>query len=283
MNLSPHTPRLADLLPAWSLGALDEDERRELTAHLAPRCAECEPELRRLAGAVEELAAAAAELPEDLAAEAPEILDGIKRRLLSQVAAEPRPAGAPAAPLRFRRSGGARWAWLAAAAGLALIAAWGVVRQAALGSEIERLHAERGQLLARARSLEQRVAQAESESQRLARTLAIVAAPGVQSVRLAAMGSAHATGRTYVDAADRKAVFYAFDLPALGPDKTYQLWYIDDEDNKTSAGIFDVDAHGKASVVVDRPLPVERIQAWAVTIEPRGGRPQPTGPLVLAG
>jgi anti-sigma-K factor RskA len=283
MSISTHTPRLADLLPAESLGALDEEERRELAAHLEQGCAECEAELRRLAGAVEELAFAAAELPEELAAGAPEILDGIKRRVLPQVAAEPRPADAAAAPLRFRRGGGARWVWLAAAAALTLVAAWALVRQAALGSEIERLHAERGQLLAHARSLEQRVARAESESRRLARTLAIVAAPGVQSVRLAAMGSAHATGRAYVDTAERQAVFYAFGLPALGSDKTYQLWYIDDEDNKTSAGIFDVDAHGKASVVLDRPLPVERIQAWAVTIEPRGGRPQPTGPLVLAG
>jgi hypothetical protein len=308
MTTTPHTSRVADLLPAWSLGALDAGEVRELAAHLEEGCPACGAELRRLAATVEELADAAAGMPEELAGEAPAMLEGVKRRLLAQVAAEPRssptPAplaafadAAPRPPVGGRQLAATRRPWLhwlqslpwlrwlpaAAAAALALVATWGVARQAALGSEIERLRGERRQLLAHARSLEHRVVQVEAESQRLARTLSIIAAPGVESVRLAAMGSSHSAGRTWVNAGDRRAVFYAFDLPALGPDKTYQLWYIDDQENKTSAGIFNVDAHGKASLVVDQPLPVERIQAWAVTVEPRGGVPQPTGPLVLAG
>jgi hypothetical protein len=327
MTATSHSSRLADLLPAWSFGALEGDELRELAAHLEPGCPACDAELRRLAAVVEALAAAAAMPPEELAGEVPAMLEGVNRRLLAQVAAEPRTsstpgplpprltaapgptttAGSPAAvsrpptpqtpqtletPQIVRRRAAARRPWLsarpwlpavAAAAALALVAAWGAARQAALGSEIERLRGERRQLLARARSLEDRVTQVEAESQRLARTLAIIAAPGVESVRLAAMGSSRAAGRTFVNAGDRRAVFYAFDLPALGPDKTYQLWYIDDQERKTSAGTFNVDAHGKASLVVDTPLPVERIQAWAVTVEPRGGMPQPTGPMVLAG
>jgi hypothetical protein len=173
---------------------------------------------------------------------------------------------------------------LAAAAVLALVAAWGLVRQSRMGAEIERLRGESRQLAARAAVLERRAAQAQAESLRLARTISILAAPGVESVRLAGMGTSHAAaGRTYVNVAGRQAVFYASGLPALGPDKTYQLWYLDDQDHPTSAGVFEVDAHGKAALVVDQSLPVERIQAWAVTIEPRGGRPQPTGPMALAG
>jgi hypothetical protein len=167
---------------------------------------------------------------------------------------------------------------------LALVAAWGLVRQASLGSEIARLRGESRQLVVRAAALERRAAEAQAESGRLARTLSIIAAPGVESVRLAGMGTSHAAaGRTYVNVADRKAVFYAFGLPALGPDKTYQLWYLDDQEHPTSAGVFEVDAHGKAALVVDQSLPVERIQAWVVTVEPRGGRPQPTGSMALAG
>jgi hypothetical protein len=302
MTTTPHTPRLADLLPAWSLGALDAGELRELAAHLEPGCPACDAELQRLAAVVEELAVAAAVLPEESAGEAPEILDGIKQRLLATLPPQPdsapgQVAASPTAPppvsrrpwlwtpraLRTPRAPRALPAAAAIAAALALVAVWGVARQAALGSEVERLRGERRQLLARAQSLEQRVAQVEAESRRLARTLSILAAPGVESVRLAAMGSSHSGGRAYVNPGDRKAVFYAFDLPPLAPDKTYQLWYIDDQDRKTSAGTFNVDAHGKALLVVDEPLPVERIQAWAVTLEPRGGMPQPTGPLVLAG
>jgi anti-sigma-K factor RskA len=309
MSSSAHSPRFDELLPAYALGALDGDELRELAAHLAAGCPACEDELRRLAAEVEDLAAAATELPESLAAEAPEILSGVKRRLLAELARQPRlqplaevaelPPAQPAAypsppspPAFATRSGRSvrpgpsvrRWLPLAAAAVLALVAAWGLVRQARMGAEIERLRGESRRLAARAEVLERQVAQAQAESQRLARTISILAAPGVQSVRLAGMGTSHAAaGRTYVNAADRRAVFYASGLPALGPDKTYQLWYLDDQDHPTSAGVFEVDAHGKAALVVDQSLPVERIQAWAVTIEPRGGRPQPTGPMALAG
>jgi len=276
MTSSAHSPRFDELLPAYALGALDGDELRALAAHLAAGCLVCESELRRLAAEVEDLAAAAAELPESLAAEAPEILAGVKRRL-------PALAARPVHSVRSGRSIG-RWVPLAAAAVLALVAAWGLVRQARLGAEIERLRGESRQLAARAEVLERRAAQAQAESLRLARTISILAAPGVQSVSLAGMGTSHgAAGHTYVDVADRQAVFYASGLPALGPDKTYQLWYLDEQDHPTSAGVFEVDARGKAALVVDQSLPVERIQAWAVTVEPRGGRPQPTGPMALAG
>jgi Anti-sigma-K factor rskA len=333
MTAADHSPRFDELLPAYALGALDGDDLRDLAAHLAAECSACESELRRLAAEVEDLATAAAEIPESLASEAAEILGGVKERLLAELplqrrptrlqeipepsrsaAAPPAPAAAfpappaafPAPPASFQapaapypappaygartdRSARAphsfrRWAPLAAAAVLALVAVWGLLRQASMGAEIERLRGESRRLAARSEALERLAAQAQAESRRLARTLSIIAAPGVESVRLAGMGTSHsAAGRTYVNVADRKAVFYAFGLPALGPDKTYQLWYLDEQDHPTSAGVFAVDARGKAALVVDQSLPVERIQAWAVTIEPRGGRPQPTGPMALAG
>jgi hypothetical protein len=293
MTATPHTSRIDELLPAYALGALEGEELRELTAHLSagdpagpiwPICPICERELRRLAADLEQLAgAAAAPLPEALAADAPAILGGVGERLLAEVAAAPALAHRRAPAARPAVLAG-RWPLLAAAAVLAVVAVWGLVRQARLGTEIERLRGERQQLAARADSLERRLAQAQAESERLARTLSIIAAPGVESVRLAGMGANHsAAGRTYVNTTDRKAVFYAFGLPALGPDKTYQLWYIDDQEHDISAGVFDVDARGKAVLVVDAALPVEHIQGWAVTIEPRGGRPQPTGPMALAG
>jgi Anti-sigma-K factor rskA len=304
-----HSPRFDDLLPAYALGALDGDELRDLAAHLAAGCPTCEGELPRFAAELEDLALAAAALPEGLAGEAPEILGGVKRRLLAELPRHPRlprvpelprraaapPVTAqeppPAVPAPHRKfvpahpaPSARRWAPLAAAAMLALVAAWGLVRQAGMGAEIARLRGESRQLAVRAAALERRATEAQAESRRLARTLSIIAAPGVESVRLAGMGTSHAAaGRTYVNVADRKAMFYAFDLPTLGPDKTYQLWYLDDQEHPTSAGVFEVDAHGKAALVVDQSLPVERIQSWVVTVEPRGGRPQPTGSMALAG
>jgi hypothetical protein len=242
-----------------------------------------------------------------------EVPSALRSRLLAQVAAEPRrtpgagtatqavapapapilgagevlpfaPAVAPAPPRQRTASpGAARW-WMAAAAALLLVAVWGVVRQATLGEQLTRLRGERAALAARADALERRMAQVQAQSERLASSIAVIAAPGVQSVSLSGMGTAHAaTGRTFIDASDRKAVFYAYHLPSLGPNQTYQLWFVDEDENKTSAGIFSVDARGEGSLVVEQAIPVEHIQGWVVTIEPRGGRPQPTGSIALAG
>ena len=50
-----------------------------------------------------------------------------------------------------------------------------------------------------------------------------------------------------------------------------------------SAGVFTVDAKGTASLRVP-PLPgVKKVDAFAVTLEPAGGRPAPTGQMFLAG
>ncbi|MFY9826233.1 MAG: anti-sigma factor, partial [Thermoanaerobaculia bacterium] len=113
--------------------------------------------------------------------------------------------------------------------------------------------------------------------------LQVVAAPGVQSVTLAGMGPApRAAGHTYVNPLRRDALFYAFDLPALPSDKTYELWYIAGG-KPVAAGTFSMDPQGIASVKVESVPDVATIRAWAVTIEPAGGVPQPTGAMVLKG
>lgn len=318
MSATPtHSPRHDELLPAHALGVLDGEELRELEAHLASGCPVCAAELAQLAADLEGLAmlaAAPAAAPEEIAAPdgiaaaetlaaapaAIEVPAAVRSRLLAQVAAEPRglaavlpfappalSAGAaspgPSRPAAMAAPRAVRW-WMAAAAALALVAVWGGVRQATLGEQLARLRGEREALAARAGALELRMAQVQAQSERLASSIAVIAAPGVQSVSLSGMGTAHsATGRTFVDAPDRKAVFYAYNLPALRPDQTYQLWFVDEDENKTSAGIFGVDARGQGSLVVEQAIPVERIQGWVVTIEPRGGRPQPTGSIALAG
>jgi anti-sigma-K factor RskA len=85
-----------------------------------------------------------------------------------------------------------------------------------------------------------------------------------------------------VNPRSREALFYAFGLSPLPQDKTYQLWYIA-AGKPVSAGTFAVDPRGTASLRVDRVGDPRSIQAWAVTVEPRGGVPQPTGAMVLKG
>ena len=91
-----------------------------------------------------------------------------------------------------------------------------------------------------------------------------------------------AAGHTYVNPQRHDALFYAHDLPALPSGKTYELWYIAGG-KPVAAGTFSVDPRGGGSVKVEHVPDVASIQAWAVTIEPAGGVPQPTGAMVLKG
>jgi anti-sigma-K factor RskA len=263
-----HAPRHEELLPAYALGALDGDDLRELEAHLASGCAECDRQLDLWQWDLEELAASVEPVaPSETA-----------RRRIQRLAG----GGGAVAPAPARPRSLTRWAALAAAAAL-LIALGSLWRQARLGEELERLGAERDALARQVSGLDQQLGLARAEAQRMAESLAIIASPGARSIQLAGLGSSpQASGSTFVNPERGKAVFYAFDLPQLGPDKTYQLWWIDEVGKPVSAGIFDVDERGTGSVRVER-APAGAVQAWAVTIEPAGGVPQPTGEMVLKG
>jgi anti-sigma-K factor RskA len=107
--------------------------------------------------------------------------------------------------------------------------------------------------------------------------------PARQSVVLAGLESApRASGVAHVRSDQQSAVFQAFGLPPLSPERTYQLWYIR-AGSPVSAGTFEVDAGGDATVEVGELPPQAEIDTWAVTVEPAGGVPAPTGAMVLRG
>jgi anti-sigma-K factor RskA len=63
--------------------------------------------------------------------------------------------------------------------------------------------------------------------------------------------------------------------------KSYQLWLVPSSGAPVSAGL--VDSNQQSGAVVVRLTPGLAPKAFAVTLEPFGGRPQPTGPMVLVG
>jgi anti-sigma-K factor RskA len=70
-------------------------------------------------------------------------------------------------------------------------------------------------------------------------------------------------------------------MPQAG--KSYELWAIAGTNAPVSAGVFSVDASGTGSLAV-RPLPgVSTVNAFAVTLEPAGGLPAPSGEMYLLG
>jgi anti-sigma-K factor RskA len=173
--------------------------------------------------------------------------------------------------------------WLLPIAALLAIALWGVIRQASLTEEVRRLSSELQGVRRQADALGRQLAEVRGENLRMARALEIIAAPGVQTVSLRGLGPApRAAGHTYVNPEARKALFYAYGLPPLPPGKTYELWFIDPT-GPVPAGVFAADPRGMASLEVDNVAPTQRILAWAVTVEPRGGVPKPTGAMVLKG
>ena len=104
----------------------------------------------------------------------------------------------------------------------------------------------------------------------------------------AKMASLHGTdmakdayAMVFVEPDTRRGFFYANNLPALPSGKTYQLWVITDK--PVSAGVFSLDRGHKGRVMIQNIPEVAKIKQFAVSLEPAGGKPQPTGSIYLAG
>lgn len=106
--------------------------------------------------------------------------------------------------------------------------------------------------------------------------------PSVKVISLAGSEMAKSAGALLLyDPDTKKALFYAFNMPPLLERKTYQLWAI--MDKPVSAGIFNTDAGHKSRLVIRSMPDFSRITKFAVSVEPEGGRPQPTGEIYLIG
>jgi anti-sigma-K factor RskA len=264
--MSPHDDRFLELLPAHALGALDGEELAAVESHVASGCDICERELAAWHGEVERLAAATVPV-------APS--DTTRARVLARAAAD----AAPVATAPRRATTALRLA-LAAALGALVVGGW---LHLDLRRQVAELGAERRAAADRLARLEAEIDATRSELAGLRHIGGIAASPQTRLVALADLTEPGAAfGQALVDPIGRRAVFYAYGLRPTEEGKTYQLWYIS-AGTPVSAGIFEVDAEGRAMVLVEEVAPAETIDAWAVTVEPAGGVPQPTGPMVLKG
>jgi len=141
--------------------------------------------------------------------------------------------------------------------------------------------------------------QREQETITLRRALAqrdelipFLRSPHVKVIALHGLDMAKSAGAFLLfDPESKKALLYGFNLPLLPVGKTYQLWAVLDKPisagnlttDHISAGIFSTD-HGQKSRLVIRRMPdFSHITKFAVSLEPEGGRPQPTGAVYLVG
>ncbi|HEU0300655.1 MAG TPA: anti-sigma factor [Longimicrobium sp.] len=321
MTDGPIHPELQDALAAEAVDALDGEEREQLLAHLAG-CDACRAELAALRESAAALALAVPARPMEparsgrlrarllarAAAERPVApADGDDATLIAPPPAEPparpaddvtaitAPSGPPAGtaddatvitpppaiadarviPIDAARRRRSVAPWLAMAASLALL----------LGTAAYALS-----LRGRLQSLEERVAAAERERGDLARrvqereaTLAAVSGPSARVIEMAAARPAAPSGRMFWDQATDRWTFFAHNLPAVREGREYQLWLVTADHRKISAGTFRPDPRGGAVVQATYALPADALAAVAVTEEPAGGVPQPTGAIVIAG
>ena len=81
----------------------------------------------------------------------------------------------------------------------------------------------------------------------------------------------------------RTLIFLASNMPALPPQKTYELWLIPTSGAPIPAGVFKPDVNGSATLI-NPPLPENaEAKAFAVTVEPEGGSSAPSTRPIMVG
>ncbi len=256
-----------DLCPAYALGLLDGEDLIRFRAALAAADTELLAAYRSAANAAANLSLAAPE-----AELSPRVLD----RLMARI----EPASAPSTPKP-------RIAWLlpfsfaaGVAATLALVAVGllGYVSHLREGLTHASVAVAEGR--ARIEALEDSLAQKEA-------LLAVIKSAQMQMVVLKGQEvDSQGYGKIIWDPVGKRAILHVSNLPPQAADKDYQLWVIRDS-KPVDAGVFQVKGtRGDGELYkIDRLVEADRsrISAFAITLEPKGGLPQPSGKMYLLG
>jgi anti-sigma-K factor RskA len=247
--------QFADDLALLALEALQGDERVTLEKHLEG-CSSCRSELERLRGDMALLA---------LSASGPAPPRRSRERLLKAIAKEPRAQKIGGA----RRSSWTLLPWLAAAA-LLLVAGFFWQQSDRLAQRVARLQDES--------------AQQQAQLERAREVVSTLTSTDALRVTLvAAQAPPQPQGKAIYVRERSSLIFLASNMPALPPQRSYELWLIPTNGAPIPAGMFKPDARGSATVV-EPPLPggVEA-KAFAITVEPEQGSSAPTMPIVMMG
>ncbi|HKT79667.1 MAG TPA: anti-sigma factor [Vicinamibacterales bacterium] len=268
---SPEHHLLADSLGLYALGLLHGEERARFERHLA-ECAECANELRAMSGVVQSLPYAVPQIDPPAA---------LRGRVLEAIGgARPLTAPAPQGPLR-RQAPVVQWLALAAGVVLILSLGWYALD---LRRRVDALQLQFADALARLDRSERQLAAATALAQGAQIRMAVLTAPDLRQVTLAGQPPAPRASARAFFSPSTGLVFAASDLPPLPAGRTYQVWLLRAQpEPPVSAGLLAPDASGRAAAQFDAPPNVPSPVGVAVSIEPEGGVPQPTGDIYLAG
>jgi anti-sigma-K factor RskA len=252
--------QFAEDLALYALGSLSGDERATLEKHLEG-CASCRRELEQLRGDTSLLA---------LSTAGPKPPMRARERLLAAIAQEPRAESQPASSRApARRAWWMPVPWLATAA-LAIAVVW--------------LWRQSDQLSLRVAELQREAAGQQAQLERAREVVQTLTATDALRVTLVAANTPPQPQGKAIYVRDRGSLlFLASNLPALPPQKAYELWLIPVSGAPIPAGVFKPDTQGSATVL-NPPLPVGlQAKAFAITVEPEAGSSAPTSPIVMMG
>jgi len=235
------------MIPAHALSALDAEEARVMNQHLS-ECADCRTEL-----ADWENTAAALALSAEPVEPSPEVRD----RIMSAIRSDDSSQNVVQFPARRSvwTSFGSLGAIAAAILFVALIV-WVVV------------------LWQQNRAMKDEIARSNE-------FVKLVTSPGTRMAELA--GTEQASGATAKIAYDKRghAMLMASGLPPAPRGKEYQLWYIVGNKAPMPGKSFAPDDKGQGTVIDQMPDEAMDSAVFAITLEPAGGLPAPTGEIYL--
>lgn len=242
MAQNEHPPFIENI-PAYALGALDAEDIAALESHLKT-CASCRDELAEYRAVSESLLTT---IPPKQPSAA------LRKRLQSRL-----PSAKKATRPRLNWSLGS--------------VAVGVVFTLLLALSVY------STLQVRALQLQQ--AQLTRQIQTSQTVLALLSYPNTQNLPINVNNGV--TGTLLMDPDRNIATIAVWNMPQLQENQTYQIWLIDPQGGRTSAGIFRPDSNQSfttASIISDSNL--SNFVGIGVTVEPAGGSDHPTGSRIF--
>ena len=258
-----HNEHFEELAALQALGIPLGGEAAEFARHLEG-CSECQ-------ALVADLEAASSAFAAQTAPVAPR--PAVRRAILSAVSGqsgtkEPETK----VPATAKRRYGA-WAF-AIAATLALI--FFVNDDARLRRDREELRSRTADLSSRLESAEKSLARRDLQARVLES----------EDVRMMFLGGKDpqpaARAKVFWSQKAGRGILVAGNLAPLPAGKQYELWVFA-KGKPVPAGMFDADSSGRAMMESSDLAAIAAAENFAVTVEPRGGMPAPTGPIVMVG